>query len=188
MHDEAVMSARVLVVYYSRTGTTKRVAGAIAAAVGGDLEEISDRTKRTGLLGYLRSGYEAARRRQIPIGPAIHDPSTYDLVIVGTPIWDMSVSSPVRSYLHRHRAAFRKVAFFCTCGGRGGARAFAEMSKVCAAEPIATLVLREREVLQAAAPISRFAAEIHHALLGAPAPAAPGARPAATEPARGPMY
>lgn len=188
MHDEAVMSARVLVVYYSRTGTTKRVAGAIAAAAGADLEEISDRTKRTGLLGYLRSGYEAARRRQIPIGPAIRDPSTYDLVIVGTPVWDMSVSSPVRSYLHRHRAALRNVAFFCTCGGRGGARTFAEMSKICGAAPIATLVVRESEVSRSAEAIRRFVAAFDRALRGAPVPSGPGARPDATEPARGPVH
>lgn len=147
--------------------------------------ELRDRSQQ---LGDLRSGYDAARLRRIPIGPTVHDPSTYGLVIIGTPIWNNSVSGPVRSYLHRHRAALHDVAFFCTCGGRGGARAFAEMSKVCGGAPIATLVVRERDVFASAEPIGRFVAEIGRALHLAPVSAAPGASPVATEPARGPIH
>ena len=48
----------VLVVYFSRTGHTRVLAEGIARALGADLEEIRDRTDRTGLLGWLRSGAE----------------------------------------------------------------------------------------------------------------------------------
>ncbi len=182
------MSSRVLVVFYSRTGTTKGVAESLAGAVRGDLEGIADRTKRSGMLGYLRSGYEAARRRLIQIAPAVHDPSTYDLVIIGTPIWNLSVSSPVRSYLHRHRGAFRKVAFFCTCGGRGDARAFAQMTEISGATPIATLVVRDKEVPRSAQAIARFAADVERDLLGAPPSTVAADRPVSTEPSRNPRY
>lgn len=170
MHAETSMSSRVLVVYYSRTGTTKRVAGSLAATLRGDVEEIIDRTNRSGLLGYLRSGYEAARRRQSAIDRAVHDPATYDLVIIGTPIWNLSVSSPVRSYLQRHRDALRRVAFFCTCGGRGGERAFAQMAEICGAKPVATLVVRQHDLLRSTQLIARFAAEIAQALPATPPP------------------
>lgn len=158
------MSPRILVVYFTRTGHTKQVASSIAAALDADTEEISDPTMRSGVLGYLRSGFEAALRRHAPIGASVHNPAQYDLVIVGTPVWNMSVSSPVRSYLHRHRSELRSVAFFCTCGGRGGARAFAQMAQVCGADPASTLVVREAYVERSAAEVARFAADLRAAL------------------------
>ena len=138
----------------------------IGAAVDGDLEQIVDRTKRTGALGYLRSSYEAFRRRLVTIEPGTHDPSTYDLVIVGTPIWNLSVSSPVRSYLHHHGGALRNVAFFCTCGGRGQERVFAQMADLCGAKPLVTLAIRDDEVRHPEEPIARFVAEIDRKLPG----------------------
>jgi flavodoxin len=182
------MRPRILVVYYSRTGNTKRVARTIAAALDAEIEEIVDRTRRSGVLGYLRSAFQAALQRPAPIDPAVRDPAQYDLVIVGTPIWDMSVSSPVRSYLRRHRGSLRSAAFFCTCGGRGGERAFARMADVADARPVATLIVREAEVERSAPAVDRFAAEIRGKVVsrGAPMPVPPSptvpAGPAATKP------
>ena len=181
------MKPRILVVYFTRTGHTKQVAHSIAAALEADTEEIADPTTRSGVRGYLRSGFEAAFKRPVPIGPAVHDPAQYELVIVGTPIWNMSVSSPVRSYLDRHHGNLRGVAFFCTCGGQGGERAFAQMADVCGAKPAATLIVREADVERSAPAVERFAAELRQALVSAtpPPPTAPlrvVAGPAAPKP------
>ncbi|MBS1118946.1 MAG: flavodoxin [Deltaproteobacteria bacterium] len=181
------MPARLLVVYYTRTGATRRLAGSIAAELGADVDEIVDVADRSGVLGYLRSGFQATFRRPAPIGPAVRDPASYDLVIIGTPIWNMSVSSPVRSYLDRHRGRFRKVGFFCTCGGSGADRVFAQMAEVGEAKPVATLVVRDADLESSAPAVERFAAEIVRAL-GAtpPPPISPSPRippgPAATKP------
>ena len=51
------MPDRTLVVYYTRTGTTQQLARWIAAAVDADLERIVDRSRRGGVLGYLRSSW-----------------------------------------------------------------------------------------------------------------------------------
>ncbi|MCX5746182.1 MAG: NAD(P)H-dependent oxidoreductase [Proteobacteria bacterium] len=158
------MNTRVLVVYFSRTGHTHQVAAAIANEVGADLEPILDRTRRMGVFGYLRSGFEAAFQRHVDIGAAEHDPATYDLVIVGTPIWNLAVSSPVLSYLQRHRDAFRAVAFFCTCGGMGAERVFAQMARAAGAKPAATLAVREADLGRAEVDIERFATSIETAV------------------------
>ena len=154
------MPARILVVYYSRSGHTKQVAEQIAKATGADLEAIVDPTKRSGILGYLRSGFEASRGRLVEIGKSMHDPSAYDVVVIGTPIWDMSVTSPVRSYLAREQARLPSVAFFCTCGGHGGERAFAQMTRVASKRPTATLIVREAELARSAEAIARFVREL----------------------------
>lgn len=134
---------RTLVVYYSRTGTTRDVAGAIARAMNADLEEIVDTRGRGGLLGFLRSAVQSSLERSTPIQSSKRDPHDYDLVIVGTPVWAANVSSPVRAYLSAKRGRLPLVAFFCTMGGRGGRRALAKLGALTGASPVARLLLRE---------------------------------------------
>jgi len=57
------------VAYYSHSGNTERVAAALAAELGADLEAVVDRRGRRGLLGYLRAGRDAVRGRDTEIEP-----------------------------------------------------------------------------------------------------------------------
>ena len=93
---------RTLVVFYSRSGNTRRVAHRIAAALAAEVEEIEDLDDRSGILGYLRSGHEASARRPARIAPITRDLAAFDLVVIGTPVWRASVSSPVRTFLEAH--------------------------------------------------------------------------------------
>ena len=133
--------ANTLVVYYSRSGTTRRLAKMLARELDADLEEIVDDGDRRGVLGYLRSGLEAALRRVPAIHPLEHDPSTYDLVVVGTPIWNWSLSAPVRAFLDEHGKQLDRFAFFCTCGSSGSGRVFRQMRELCGKNPVAQLVV-----------------------------------------------
>jgi len=138
--------ARTLVVYFSRTGRTRRIALEIAAALGADVERIEEPQDRSGFFGYWRSGREAYRKLSPVIEPAVRDPSGYALVIVGTPIWAGHVSSPVRTYVGAHAGRFRNVALFCTHGGSSAGKVFGEIAELAGSEPVATLALKEREI------------------------------------------
>jgi flavodoxin len=137
---------KTLLVYYSRTGTTRLVAEAISATLPCDVEEIEDTRNRQGLFGYLRSGFDGFFRKLTTLKALRYDPSLYDVVIVGTPVWDASVSAPVRTYLSLNKGRFKKIAFFCTFGGSGGRRALRQMSEACGLGPIDVLDIREAEV------------------------------------------
>ncbi len=160
---------KVLVAHYSRTGNTRRIARAIAAALNADVEELRDPTDRAGVLGFLRSGLEAWAGWLVALEHPRRAPEDYELVVVGTPVWGMSVSSPVRTYLWHERAKLPRVAFFATMGGTGAERAFEQMKGVAGRGPIATLVVRESVAERGAPPeeIARFAraalASAHHA-------------------------
>ena len=140
---------KTLVVFFSRTGNTRRLARQIAVAIDAEIEEITDRTNRHGIIGYLRSGKEATLRRRTEIAPAAHDPSGFDLVIIGTPVWGASLSSPVRTYLGTHEAELPAVAFFCTLGGSGSRRVFRQMQEACGRVPVATFARTERQLASA---------------------------------------
>jgi flavodoxin len=135
-----------LVVYFSRTGTTRKVAETIASRLGADLEAIHESQDRRGLRGYLRSAFDATLSRWVPTDAIDRDPTHYDLVIVGTPVWGWSLSAPVRSFLSNHARRLHKVAFFVTEGGGGERRVFEQMAQVVAADPVATLALAQRDV------------------------------------------
>jgi flavodoxin len=139
---------KALVVYYSRTGVTRKVAQKLSADLGADLEEIIDNRKRNGLFGFLRSGMEAYLERLTTIGQAHYDASQYDVVVIGTPVWSYRMSSPVRTYLVNDREKIKAVAFFVTLGGENPGKALTGLEELAGKKPIASVSLRSTEVGQ----------------------------------------
>jgi len=137
--------AKALVVFYTRTGTTKKLAEDIAKTLGTDIEEIIDTKDRKGAVGYLTAGRDAMQKRLTKIKPAKKDPANYDVVAIGTPIWGWAMTPAVRTYISQNSHKFKRVAFFCTMGGSGGMKAFAEMEKLLK-KPLAVLELKTEEV------------------------------------------
>ncbi len=137
---------KLLVAYFSRTGVTRHAAEALAKVLQADVEPIVDRSSRSGIAGYLRCLIEAVRQKGAPIEAARRDAASYDLVIVATPVWASSVSSPVRSYLANNRARLPDIAFLCTMGGRGDRRAFEQMGRIAGKAPRAVCALTARQV------------------------------------------
>jgi flavodoxin len=141
-----IVMPKVLVAYFSLTGHTREIAQAVAMACHADIEAIREVRQRGGFLGYMRSGYEATRKRTAAIHPAEKDPGGYDLVVLGTPVWSWNLSSPMRAYLAEHGPTLKTVAFFCTEGGSGGERIFRQMAGLCGKTPVATLIVTEPEI------------------------------------------
>lgn len=134
--------SRILISYYSRSGTTRQVARAIREVLGCEIERISEQTSRSGALGYLRSVFDTTFDRPTALRPTEKDPNDYDLVVVGTPIWNGSLSSPMRTYLSMNRRRIRRVALFCTYGGTGSSHALSQVEAFCGQPPIMTLAVR----------------------------------------------
>jgi flavodoxin len=134
-----------LVVYYSRTGTTRKVAEAIAEALRCDIEEIRDLKDRSGVLGWLSSGMDATLRRLTKIEKPEKPTELYDVTIIGTPVWSGTLSTPIRTYILEYRSRFKQVAFFYTQSS-SESNVFKEMEVLCGKKPVATLKLRRRQV------------------------------------------
>jgi len=137
---------RALVVYYSRTGNTRKVARFIASKLAAEFEEIVDTKKRQGVLGWIGAGRDAMLHRETPIGPVQKDPASYDLVVIGSPIWAGNVAAPVRTYLVQYGRRARRVAFFLTMKGQGEAKVLDDMAQIVGKTPFDKLVVRSCEV------------------------------------------
>jgi flavodoxin len=136
----------ILVVYYSRDGHTRTAAETIAKALNAEIEEIQEVKSRKGMLGYLSAGKDAMLKTITEIKPFSKDPTQYDLVIIGTPIWGLTMACGVRSWLTQYGKDLKKVAFFATMGGAGDKRAFTQMEELCAKSPIATASFIDKKI------------------------------------------
>jgi flavodoxin len=136
----------ILIIFYSRTGTTKKVANLIAENLNCDSEEIFDTKNRKGFFGYIKSAIDAIRKKLTTLEEINKNPESYDLIGIGTPIWASNMSTPIRTYIVENKEKFKKVAFFCTEGGRGGEKCFERMAKLCDKDPVATLEIKTKEI------------------------------------------
>lgn len=139
------MAKKILVVYFSRTGRTREAARAMARALDADLEELRDPSARGGLFGYLRSGFDVTSRQKANLAPPLHDPSKYELVVVGTPVWNTQLSSPVRTYLAEFGRRMKRLAIFECFATTSAQRTAGQIADLCDQKPIAELVLTERD-------------------------------------------
>ena len=153
--------AKILVVWFSRSGTTTVVAQQLARALGADMERIEEVTDRHGPLGFVLSALEAVSKG-LPSIRARKDPAQYDLVVLGTPVWAGCMASPVRSWLFLNRARLRRMAFFATMGGQGGDDVLRELRLLCDAPDAPSCVFLQREVATGKhlEPLDAFAAAL----------------------------
>jgi len=148
-----------LVAYYSRTGTTKTVAEAIIDALSADVEPIIADTEGKGM---GRLAMQAVFNVHAKIGQTTKDASSYDVVIVGTPVWASKMSPPVRTYLAKNKSKFKSVAFFCTYGGRGSEKVLKSMESFCGKTALGMLDILEQDVKSGeyVEKVKRFATEL----------------------------
>ena len=151
---------KCVVVFYSRTGRTRKVAERLAALLKADMEPLRETDTRRGFWGYLRAGRDAMLKRSATLQPLAHNPADYDVVVLGTPIWAFTICPALRTFLEQHAAAIRHAALFCTHGGGGPARAPAEVESLLGiplAIPVLSLQDRAVDCGEGDTEIARFA-------------------------------
>ena len=138
---------KCLLVFYSRTGRTKKIAELISTEINCDYEEIFDTKKRKGIIiGFLKSGYAATGEKLTILKKIQKEPKLYDIVILGTPIWNKRMTPAIRTYITENKNQFKGVAFFCAMGGKGGINTFESMTKLCEKTPVSTLAISKKDI------------------------------------------
>ncbi len=120
--------SKPLVVYFSASGVTKKVAENIKAAVDGDIYEIKPVVPYTTAdLNWMdpkaRSTVEMEDKSSRPEMVMDElDISGYDTIFLGFPIWWYVAPTIVNTFLEAHDFSDKKVVLFATSGGSGFGR------------------------------------------------------------------
>lgn len=151
-----------LIVYYSRTGTARQVAEALAAYTGWEQAEVRDEKPRAGLYGDLRCVLDMLLHRTPAYryeGPL---PGDCDHVVVVAPVWLGRLAAPMRKFLLDHAPFSGSVSAVCVMASRGGFRAEDDIAFLTGKTPAPALVLKQRDVQSGAATeaLAAFAAAL----------------------------
>ena len=120
--------ARVLVAYFSGTGTTRGVAQNIVSALGSDvavLHEITPEQPYTEAdLDYTNSNCRSVTEQHDPnarpaIANSVANMSDYDVVFLGYPIWNNDAPRIIYTFLESENLSGKTIVPFCTSGGSG---------------------------------------------------------------------
>ncbi len=116
---------KVLVVYFSATGTTKGAAKKIKKATNGKLFQIKAADPYTDEdLSYDNDDCRAnTEQKDGSIRPkmkgSVKNIQDYDVIFLGYPIWWGKEPMIIRTFLESHHVKGKKIVPFCTSGGSG---------------------------------------------------------------------
>lgn len=108
--------SKTLIVYYSYSGTTERVAEHLRDLTGGTLYELELADPYTGSDNDVSDRVFAERddSKMPELTGTLPDVSEYDRILIGTPVWNNSMANPVLGYLQQTDFDGKVVAPFWT--------------------------------------------------------------------------
>lgn len=116
---------RILVVYFSATNTTERLAGFIADGLPADLYEIVPEIPYTSAdLNYGDSSSRTSIEMNDPnarpaISDSVEDMGQYDTIFLGYPIWWAEAPRIINTFLESYDFSGKTIIPFCTSGSSG---------------------------------------------------------------------
>ena len=115
-------SPQTAVVFYSLEGNVRHLAHAIAAATEADCIELKPlvHERDTELAEYVWGDMRIICSPKPQLEPPARDPTDYDLVFLGSPVWKGGVAPPILSFLDDHDFFKKRFALFCSYSGRAG--------------------------------------------------------------------
>lgn len=139
---------KILVVFYSKTGNTRQVAESIGKSFNCDIEEIKEKKNRKGIFKTIIEIKDAVLGNQTNICNTKKDPSEYDVVIIGTPVWASHAAPAIRTYVDKNKDKIKCPAFFNTHGMEKTkeSSAFKDLEKVISKKPIALMEISKAEI------------------------------------------
>lgn len=130
------MDSKVLVVYFSCTNTTKKLAEYAAEILGADLYEIVAENPYTEEdLAYYTDGRADKEQNDPSVRPAIsgkvEDMSAYDTIVLGYPIWHGQAPRIISTFLESYDFSEKTILPFCTSHSSGIGSSAGNLHSLC---------------------------------------------------------
>ena len=121
-----------LLVYYSLSGNTAKIAKKIAEKAGCDIAEIKTKVPYTGDYNSIVSqGEDEVNSGFMPeILPLEKNPADYNEIILGTPVWWYTFAPAVKTFLSQTDFSGKQVFPYATNGGWIG-HTFKDVERAC---------------------------------------------------------
>jgi flavodoxin len=108
---------KTCIIYHSYSGVTRGIAEKTSAACGGDLIEVAPKDNYSTLSAYSLGCIRARKETCDPISPDSIDVSSYDLIVIGTPVWAWKATPVINGAISALKGCEGKPAvIFATCG------------------------------------------------------------------------
>ena len=120
---------KTLAVYYSKTGTTKKVALAVIAEEDCDFDELRY-DKKTESIEYAL------------------DPSEYERIILLAPVWAFALANPMKKYIAENKSGIKRYDLIVTCGAWGLRGCVKNCLSAIGKKPEVALKLKAKDVKQ----------------------------------------
>ncbi len=137
---------KLLFVYYSFEGNTQFVVETAAGIKSMDTQRLLPEYEppKKGLGKFLKGGGSAIKKETPVLKKLVHDPSKYEKLIIGYPIWAGTYPPAVASFLKEYPLNDKKI-YLIACSGSGNAKkSFKHMiEELGGNEIIGTLSLKE---------------------------------------------
>jgi flavodoxin len=113
---------KYLVVFYSRTGISKKVAEKVKEILGdaADIEEITDKKNRKGIIRAIIAVKDAYKNNITKIGAVKLNPSDYDETIIVTPIWADRTADAIRTYIAAYASDIKSLILITCASASNG--------------------------------------------------------------------
>lgn len=138
-----------LVLYYSQTGNTQKVATALAERLGADLAEVTC-PAYLAWYGPIAMAWDIFTRSHPRVNIVAPPHSRYGLVVIGGPVWAGRAAPPILAALNALPGEADATAVFVTCRGTSpNSRpepAVAEMKQAAPPPTVGTHIFREAEI------------------------------------------
>jgi flavodoxin len=120
------------IIFYSRTGNTKKLAELISKKEKGDLIEIKDKKNRKGVVGWLSGGKDSAKGKETQI--ELSKPLSIkkgDIIYIGSPVWVGTMAPAILTFLRQNKKELEKatLVFFGTGSAKEAQKLFVNMQK-----------------------------------------------------------
>lgn len=129
---------KILVAYFSCTGTTETVANYAAAALNADIYRIQPQEPYSDAdLDYSDDGSRASREQNDAaarpvISGSIENMEQYDIVLLGYPIWWGDAPRIISTFLESYDFGGKTIVPFCTSGSSGIGSSADDLHGLCA--------------------------------------------------------
>lgn len=123
---------KTLIVYYSYTGNTKKIANAIKNNLNCDILEVTPKIPFSNDYDEVVAEYQnnSIKGKSIEINDIEIDLKEYDKIIIGSPVWWYTICPVITSFLKKYDLSGKKIYPFATNAGWLG-KTFKDIETLC---------------------------------------------------------